>query len=134
MAPPTEHVMGPDGATREIPAADVRIGDRVLVKPGERVSVDGAVRRGVSHVNQAPIMSESLPVEQGEGAEVFAGTIYGRRQLRGSTATRTGSPAGPGPTGGGLHASGNGITQSFRRTEGTSGSVARGYCVRVLDR
>jgi Cd2+/Zn2+-exporting ATPase len=77
MAPPTAHVMGADGAIREIPAADVRIGDRVLVKPGERVSVDGAVRRGVSHVNQAPITGESLPVEKDEGAEVFAGTING---------------------------------------------------------
>ena len=77
IAPPTAHVVGADGTSREINAADVRVGDRALVKPGERIPVDGAVRRGLSHVNQAPITGESLPVEKGEGSEVFAGTING---------------------------------------------------------
>ncbi len=77
IAPPTAHVVGADGNTREVNASDVRVGDRALVKPGERVPLDGTVRRGSSHVNQAPITGESLPVEKGEGAEVFAGTING---------------------------------------------------------
>ncbi len=77
MAPPTAHLVGADGTSREIQAADVKVGDRALVKPGERIPVDGAVRRGLSHVNQAPITGESVPVEKGEGAEVFAGTING---------------------------------------------------------
>lgn len=77
IAPPTAHVVSADGTSREINAADVRVGDRALVKPGERIPVDGAVRRGLSHVNQAPITGESLPVEKGEGSEVFAGTING---------------------------------------------------------
>jgi Cd2+/Zn2+-exporting ATPase len=77
IAPPTAHVLDADGTSREINAADVKVGDRALVKPGERIPVDGAVRRGLSHVNQAPITGESLPVEKGEGSEVFAGTING---------------------------------------------------------
>jgi Cd2+/Zn2+-exporting ATPase len=77
IAPPTAHVLGADGTSREINAADVKVGDRAVVKPGERIPVDGAVRRGLSHVNQAPITGESLPVEKGEGSEVFAGTING---------------------------------------------------------
>ena len=77
IAPPTAHVVGADGTSREINAVDVKVGDRALVKPGERIPVDGAVRRGLSHVNQAPITGESLPVEKGEGSEVFAGTING---------------------------------------------------------
>lgn len=77
IAPSTAHVLGADGTSREIDAADVKVGDRAVVKPGERIPVDGAVRRGLSHVNQAPITGESLPVEKGEGSEVFAGTING---------------------------------------------------------
>ena len=77
IAPATAHLLGSDGTSREVNAADVRVGDRALVKPGERLPVDGTVRRGVSHVNQAPITGESLPVEKGEGSEVFAGTVNG---------------------------------------------------------
>ena len=69
IAPPLAHVLGTDGTSREINAADVKIGDRAVVKPGERIPVDGAVRRGLSHVNQAPITGESLPVEKGERSE-----------------------------------------------------------------
>ena len=77
IAPPTAHLLAGDGTTLEINAADVKVGARVLVKPGERIPLDGTVRRGVSHVNQAPITGESLPVEKAVGAEVFAGTING---------------------------------------------------------
>jgi Cd2+/Zn2+-exporting ATPase len=77
IAPPTAHLLAPDGTSREVGAADVRVGDRALVKPGERIPVDGTVRRGISQVNQAPITGESLPVEKREGSDVFAGTING---------------------------------------------------------
>jgi Cd2+/Zn2+-exporting ATPase len=77
IAPPTAHLLGADGTTHEVNASDVSVGDRAVVKPGERIPVDGAIRRGMSHVNQAPITGESLPVEKGEGSEVFAGTING---------------------------------------------------------
>ncbi|RLC76575.1 MAG: heavy metal translocating P-type ATPase [Chloroflexi bacterium] len=53
------------------------VGDIILVKPGERIPMDGVVRAGRSAVNQAPITGESVPVEKSAGAEVFAGTING---------------------------------------------------------
>jgi heavy metal translocating P-type ATPase len=63
------------GTSREVPAADVRAGDVVVVKPGARVPVDGIVVAGNSFVDQASITGESLPVEKVAGAHVFAGTI-----------------------------------------------------------
>jgi Cd2+/Zn2+-exporting ATPase len=60
---------------------DVRVGDVVIVRPGEKVPLDGLVSEGTSFVNQAPVTGESLPVEKGTGDEVFAGTINGRGAL-----------------------------------------------------
>jgi Cd2+/Zn2+-exporting ATPase len=77
IAPPTARRLRPNGEFEEVPAADVLVGERIVVKPGDRIPLDGAVSRGTSHVNQAPITGESLPVEKAPGAEVFAGTING---------------------------------------------------------
>lgn len=63
------------GVTTEIRAVEVMVGDVVLVKPGARVPVDGVVVAGNSFVDQAPITGESMPVEKGKGATVYAGTI-----------------------------------------------------------
>ncbi len=59
----------------EVPAEDVRVGQRVQVRPGGRVPLDGKVVSGSSSVNQAPITGESLPVEKNPGDIVFAGTV-----------------------------------------------------------
>ena len=64
-----------DGKEVEVPIEKVRMGDIVLVKPGEEISVDGAVVTGQASVNQAPITGESIPVVKKEGSEVFGGTI-----------------------------------------------------------
>ena len=77
IAPPTARLLGPDGSTKEINAADVAVGAMILVKPGDRIPLDGTVRRGTSQVNQAPITGESMPVEKAPPAEVFAGTVNG---------------------------------------------------------
>ena len=61
-----------------VPAAQVALGKRVRVKPGERIPLDGTVVAGGSSVNQAPITGESLPVEKRVGDTVFAGTINER--------------------------------------------------------
>lgn len=61
----------------DVPVEQVEAGDRVIVRPGERIPVDGTVRSGRSAVNQAPITGESVPVEKAEGDEVFAGTVNG---------------------------------------------------------
>ncbi|MDD1720201.1 MAG: cation-translocating P-type ATPase [Methanoregulaceae archaeon] len=58
-----------------IPAADVRINDTVVIRPGERIPVDGVVVSGASSVNQAPITGESIPVEKMQGSEVFSATM-----------------------------------------------------------
>lgn len=56
---------------------DLRVGDRVLVKPGELLPADGVIVSGASAVDQAPITGESVPVEKVAGDDVFAGTING---------------------------------------------------------
>ena len=58
-----------------IPAAEVQIGDIVVIRPGERIPVDGIVITGASSVNQAPITGESIPVEKAPGSEVFGATM-----------------------------------------------------------
>ena len=60
---------------RSVPLAELRIGDVVLVRTGEKIPVDGKVVGGAASVNEAPITGESLPKEKTAGASVFAGTV-----------------------------------------------------------
>ena len=69
------------GAFRRVPVDAIAVGDIVVVKPGEKIPLDGRVAAGESHVNQAPVTGESLPAEKRIGDEVFAGTINGRGAL-----------------------------------------------------
>ncbi len=78
---PTDALVRRDGAERLMPVDDVQVGDVVVVKPGQKIPLDGRVQSGVSHVNQAPVTGESLPIEKASGDEVFAGTINGRGLL-----------------------------------------------------
>ncbi|MDH4136348.1 MAG: cation-translocating P-type ATPase [Anaerolineae bacterium] len=75
LAPPVALKLLPAGETQEVAVEQLAVGDRVLVRPGDRVSVDGVVWSGESAVDQAPITGESVPVEKKPGDEVFAGTI-----------------------------------------------------------
>ncbi len=59
----------------EVPVSQVRIGDIVVVRPGDRLPVDGVVARGAGSVDQSPITGESVPAPKSPGDEVFAGTI-----------------------------------------------------------
>src|SRR6185436_17154027 len=63
------------GQIAEVSVADVQVGDIVVVRPGDRVPVDGAVAGGASAIDQSPITGESVPVQKQPGDEVFAGTI-----------------------------------------------------------
>ena len=74
LQPPTARVMR-DGAEAEMPVEDVRAGDVVVVRPGERIPVDGTVESGESAVDEAMLTGESMPVDKQAGAAVFAGTI-----------------------------------------------------------
>jgi Zn2+/Cd2+-exporting ATPase len=80
IAPPTARVLV-GGREQEVAAADVLVGSRFLVKPGDRIPLDGIVVRGTSEVDQAPITGESVPVLKEVGAQVFAGTINGTGSL-----------------------------------------------------
>jgi Cd2+/Zn2+-exporting ATPase len=64
-----------------VPVEDLTIGEQVLVRPGERIPMDGVVLAGRSAVNQAPITGESVPVDKAPGDEVFAGAINGNAAL-----------------------------------------------------
>jgi Zn2+/Cd2+-exporting ATPase len=80
LAPPIARVQRGD-RTEEVPVAQVQPGDQVLVRPAERIPVDGRIASGRSAVNQAPITGESVPVDKVEGDDVYAGTINGEGAL-----------------------------------------------------
>lgn len=81
MAPQTARVER-DGAEVEVPVAEVKVGVTVIVRPGEKIAVDGEVISGQATVDQATITGESMPVEAGLGARVFAATVARLGHLR----------------------------------------------------
>ena len=81
MAPKTARIER-DDAEIEIPISEVVAGDIVIVRPGEKIPVDGEVIAGQATINQAAITGESMPVEVGLGAKVFAATIAQLGSLR----------------------------------------------------
>jgi heavy metal translocating P-type ATPase len=72
---PTTACIRRDGAEVEVPIDEVKLGEIVLVKPGDKIPVDGIVISGHSTVNQSTITGESMPVEKTEGDRTFAGTL-----------------------------------------------------------
>lgn len=72
---PKEAQIKRNGRDMIIPVEDILIGDIMVVKPGQKIAMDGAVLTGASTVNQAPITGESIPVNKSIGDEVFAGTL-----------------------------------------------------------
>ena len=69
------------GQEARVPVAELRVGDQIVVRPGERMAMDGRITAGASSVNQAPITGESKPVEKGVDDEVFASSINGEGVL-----------------------------------------------------
>lgn len=78
MTPESAMVKQPDGSWKEIAATEVAMDSIVLVKPGERIPLDGMITTGQPAINQAPITGESMPVDKKIGDTVFAGTINER--------------------------------------------------------
>ncbi|MDX6750711.1 heavy metal translocating P-type ATPase [Geminicoccaceae bacterium 1502E] len=74
LAPRTARLME-EGGVREVPAETLLPGQRVLVRPGDRVPADGTVREGSSSIDEAPVTGESVPRGKEAGARVFAGTV-----------------------------------------------------------
>ncbi|HEX2036912.1 MAG TPA: heavy metal translocating P-type ATPase [Chloroflexota bacterium] len=80
-APETARVLEADGVERTMAVETVPVGATVVVRPGDRIPLDGVVLAGESTVDQAPITGESVPLEKAEGDTVYAGTINGRGYL-----------------------------------------------------
>jgi Cd2+/Zn2+-exporting ATPase len=81
LAPETALRRAADGSTTEVPAAEITVGETILIRSGQRIPLDGEVLSGRSAVNQAPITGESVPVEKATGDTVFAGTVNGEGSL-----------------------------------------------------
>jgi len=77
LLPAEAHRVRADGSVEEVPLDALRPGDRVLVKPGEKIPTDGRVVQGRTSVNQAMLTGESQPVEKGESDEVIGGAVNG---------------------------------------------------------
>ncbi len=81
LSPPQATVFQPDGSWIAVEASEVAVDSLVRVRPGERISHDGLVVRGVSSVDQSPITGESVPVDKTAGDTVFAGTVNQQGEL-----------------------------------------------------
>ena len=81
LLPVEAHRLRPDGSIEEVPLHALHAGDRVVIKPGEKIPTDGRVVAGRTSVNQAMLTGESQPVEKGEGDEVIGGAVNGEGSI-----------------------------------------------------
>ncbi len=89
LAPPTARLVREDGTEEDIDLEHVKTGDRLRVKPGEKVPVDGEVLEGHSSVDESMVSGEAIPVEKRQGSLLTGGTVNGTGSLI-MTATRVG--------------------------------------------
>jgi len=78
---PREAVLLRDGDEERVPVETLQVGDHILIRPAERMPMDGMIIEGQSAINEAPVTGESLPVDKGVGDEVYAGTVNGSGAL-----------------------------------------------------
>jgi Cu2+-exporting ATPase len=90
LAPTQANLIGSDGEVRTVPVEQVQVGDLLLLRPGEKVPVDGIVTEGESAIDESMVTGESLPVSKQPGDEVIGGTVNGSGSLR-FKATKVGS-------------------------------------------
>jgi len=81
LVPGEAHRVREDGSVEDVPVRELKVGDKVRVKPGEKIPADGRVVEGKSAVNEAMLTGESRPVEKGEGDEVIGGAVNGEGSL-----------------------------------------------------
>lgn len=81
LMPSEAHLIDDKGDTKDVPIADLSKGDRVLVKPGEKIPVDGMIVKGQSAVDESMLTGESVPVEKETDDEVIGGSINGEGAL-----------------------------------------------------
>jgi len=90
MEADTATLIESDGTEREVPVEEIAVGDRLKVRPGEKVPTDGVVVDGTSAVDESMVTGESVPVEKGEGDEVVGSTVN-QNGVLGIEATNVGS-------------------------------------------
>src|SRR6266705_702952 len=90
LAPSQANVIGTDGEVQTVPVEQVQVDDRLLLRPGEKVPVDGLVTEGACAIDESMVTGESLPVSKQAGEEVIGGTVNGSGSLR-FKATKVGS-------------------------------------------
>jgi Zn2+/Cd2+-exporting ATPase len=78
---PRDAIVKRNGVEQRAPVDAIAVGDVVVVRPGDKVPLDGTIIAGHSDINEAPMTGESLPVDKGPGDEAYAGTINGRGSL-----------------------------------------------------
>ncbi len=78
---PKEALVRRNGKETVLPVEEVRVSDHIIIRPGEKIPLDGKVLKGYSSVDQSPITGESMPVEKKVGDDVFAGTLNQRGVL-----------------------------------------------------
>ena len=78
---PREATVRRNGQSQVLPLEDIALGDVLLLRPGDKIPLDGTVESGTSEVNEAPMTGESLPVPKASGDAVYAGTINGHGAL-----------------------------------------------------
>ena len=81
LLPAEAHLILPDGTEKDVPVSELKPGDRVRVRPGEQIPVDGIVVEGASSVNEAMLTGESKPVAKGVGDQVIGGALNGEGSL-----------------------------------------------------
>lgn len=88
LRPPVAHLLV-NGKEEDVPLEKVRIGDRILIRPGERIPVDGTIESGSTSIDQSSLTGESIPVDKTEGEPVYAGTLNQSGSIE-ITATKVG--------------------------------------------
>lgn len=81
LAPRSARILREDGSEADVPLDQVQVGDRLRVRPGEKVPVDGAAVEGRSSVDESMVTGESMPVEKEPGAPLIGGTVNGTGSL-----------------------------------------------------
>lgn len=82
LMPEEAHLLGDGGETRDILVKELKSGDRILVKPGEKIPIDGIVFDGESQVDESMITGESVPIDKNQGDEIVGGSINGDGLLK----------------------------------------------------
>ena len=81
LMPSEAHRLTDSGHTEDVPVTEMRADDKVLVKPGEKIPIDGTITEGTTSVNEAMLTGESRPVTKGEGDQVIGGAVNGEAAI-----------------------------------------------------